>query len=713
MIAATGCIILSGCQTLNNAEWTTDPSSPDLPPGGIIEISEDDRAFSKALAHFSRGHLHELNQEYDAALAQYRLALTYDPDHQDTYLRVALNLIRRDRTDEAIDILRQLSDRKPDSAQPLIWLGSAHRHNRGMDAAITAYQKALERAPDNAGIYIQLVDLYIQQGAEQDAMDLLSLGTRKADEPKDLYRVLGELYMRHAALSTDVDDSRHYMDKAIHTYKEALELDPRDATLLSTLGDLYLRDRQFEQAIEVFERVESLYPDDIAVKERLAYTYELAGQLEDAVRVLEEMTVTQPTNARLFFALGAMYERLEQDDHAILNYQLAARLDRSDPAAYLKLAVLHMEDDPDAAMAALRDGLTFMPDNPRMLEMQGYVLFNKQDYPKAIKSFRQAEEEWILEDVDAMTPNFYLYLALSYYFDDQPDEVSDVLWEAMDRNPDALEAFAHFIFQDDDEDRIGKAVSIFNALREKSPDDAALLTMLAYVHSFRKEYARALDIFDEVKGLAAGTEDEELILNPRFYFWYAAAHEREDMHERAEELFYKCLELDPQNAEAYNYLAYMWAEKGINLEKAKEYVLIALDQRPDSGAFIDTLGWIYYQQGRYEEAYKEIKRAADIIPDDPTILDHLGDIYLKLDEPEKAMAKWQRSFVIDPDNEEVSQKLTEYGVDLEPLKAKAKREQEDQEEAVTEPPALDDEDVQESAPTEDAENEEDAAAFIK
>ncbi len=665
-----GVLFLTSCQMWAPAGG---PRGEDLhdQPDGIIRISEGDLAFAHALAHFSRGYLYELNQEYAAALEQYQQALHYDPDHQDTYLRVALNLMRRNRTMEAIEVLRELTHRKPDEAQPLVWLGMAYRHQNNVEAAVTTYQAALKRDPNDSAVYLQLVDILIQQGQEQEAIVLLIRGAEAADEPGDLYRVLGEMYMRQAGLSIDLSDAQRYTSLAIETLKTAASLNPQDSTILNTLGDLYLRNRQFEQAVGIFERMATLLPDDVAAKERLALAYEWADQLEEAVRVLQEMAILRPTNARIFFALGGLYERLDDIDKAVVNYQLAARLDRPDPAAYLKLAVLQMEDRPEEAVAALRGGLTFLPDNPRLLEMLGYVLFNKQEYAKAIASFRRAETEWTLVDQDAMTPNFHLYLSLSYYFNNQPEQATDTLWKAMERNEDALEAFAHFVFDDDDEDRIAQAIPVFTRLLEMNPEQTRLYLLLAYLHSFQKEYAEALNAFARAKERATGTGNEDDILDHRFYFWYAAAHEREDMHEQAEKLFYKCLELDPGNAEAYNYLAYMWAEQGINLDKAEEYVLIALEQKPDSGAFIDTLGWIHYQQGRYEEAYAEIKRAAEIIPDDPTILDHLGDIYLKLEQPDKALGKWKRSYLIDPDNEEVEQKLAESGVDPALLIAEA------------------------------------------
>ena len=558
-------VVLTGCQTPGDsvAGKNTVVSASDE----FIPLSEEQRDFARALAYFSRAQVHEFRREFDQALEFYQQALAYDPEHTGTYLRVAINLMRGDRDEEAIDLLQELVERRPDQADPLIWLGSAYRQKEDWEAALRSYRGALERDPENEALYMQMTGILIQQERKEEAIDLLQEGAEIVEHPSSLYQLLGELYLQEAATTAMPDESQELREKAITTLKKGLDDAPRDTRILRRLGDLHMHKNEYEKAIDYFERLHKIDPTDIEADQRLATACERAGRLEEAVEVLNRISVRQPTNDRLFFSMGMLYERLEKIDEAVHNYQMAVRLGRSNPDAYLRLAGLLLQKEPEKALTALREGLKKMPHHPRLLEMKGYV------------------------------------------------------------------------------------------------------------HSFKENHAKAIERFKEVEERVAGTDEEESVLNARFYFWYAAAHEREELYDRAEELFYKCLELDPDNAEAYNYLAYMWAELGINLEQAKEYVLIALEERPDSAAFIDTLGWIYYQKGRYEEAYKEIQRAAEIIPDDPTILDHLGDIYLKLDNVEQAKAYWEKVLLLEPDNEDVAEKLMEHEVDLDPLREKAEKKQ--------------------------------------
>ena len=116
--------------------------------------------------------------------------------------------------------------------------------------------------------------------------------------------------------------------------------------------------------------------------------------------------------------------------------------------------------------------------------------------------------------------------------------------------------------------------------------------------------------------------------------------------------------MNPRNAEAYNYLGYMYAEKGIKLDEAMELIKRSLEFQPDNGAFIDSLGWVYYQKGMVDEAVEQLERAASIISDDPIGHDHLGDAYARREELVQAIEQWRKALALDPgDAEEIRNKI--------------------------------------------------------
>ena len=87
----------------------------------------------------------------------------------------------------------------------------------------------------------------------------------------------------------------------------------------------------------------------------------------------------------------------------------------------------------------------------------------------------------------------------------------------------------------------------------------------------------------------------------------------------------------------------MLADRNERLDDAHDYVQKALDLDPDNGAYLDSLGWVYYRQEKLELAERYLRRSLELYKHDPTVLSHLGDVYLKLGKPSEAKAHWERS----------------------------------------------------------------------
>ena len=144
------------------------------------------------------------------------------------------------------------------------------------------------------------------------------------------------------------------------------------------------------------------------------------------------------------------------------------------------------------------------------------------------------------------------------------------------------------------------------------------------------------------------------------HFFLGTIYEEQKKRNEAIEEFKATLRLNPEYIDALNSLSYLYAEESINLEEAEEMVKKALNYDPNNGAYIDTLGWIYFKQGRHEEAVQELERAAHFLAD-PVIYEHLGDVYLKQGNIIKARENWQESLKIDSEESpRVKEKLEQY-----------------------------------------------------
>ena len=117
------------------------------------------------------------------------------------------------------------------------------------------------------------------------------------------------------------------------------------------------------------------------------------------------------------------------------------------------------------------------------------------------------------------------------------------------------------------------------------------------------------------------------------------------------------IELDQENPEALNYLGYIYAEENKNLDEAEALIKKALGLSPENGAYVDSLGWVYFKKGMFDEARKELEKAKEIIGEDPVVYDHLGDVYFKTGSLDKAKEAWTKSLGLKED-EKVKEKLS-------------------------------------------------------
>ena len=164
-------------------------------------------------------------------------------------------------------------------------------------------------------------------------------------------------------------------------------------------------------------------------------------------------------------------------------------------------------------------------------------------------------------------------------------------------------------------------------------------------------------MFEEALNEAQNAQAE--FLKPRFYLEYGAAAQEAGLYDKAADLFRKAIAMDPANAaEPYNYLGYMWAEQNIHLDEAEDAVKRALQLDPDNGAYLDSMAWVEYRQGKYDQALENLKRAIENLPrEDAVVFEHLGDVYLKLNRVSQALESWQKAKTLDPSNKDLAAKI--------------------------------------------------------
>jgi tetratricopeptide (TPR) repeat protein len=184
--------------------------------------------------------------------------------------------------------------------------------------------------------------------------------------------------------------------------------------------------------------------------------------------------------------------------------------------------------------------------------------------------------------------------------------------------------------------KVDEAVAEMLALAKNKPT-TEIEVQLAQVYEKAKKFSEMAKALDEGERLAATPEDKINV-----YFTRGAMLDREKKYDASEAEFQKVLALDPDNANALNYLGYSLADRNVRLDEAYRMVKKANDLVPDSYAYMDSLAWVYYRQGKLDDAETLLVGALEKTKD-PTVHDHLGDVYFKEGKTKEAVTQWQAS----------------------------------------------------------------------
>ena len=492
--------------------------------------------------------------------------------------------------------------------------GLVEELNEAPEAALVHYLAAITSDPDNEELALDVVRKLVELRRFDEARQVLDRSAARKEASGLVWAWLGMVHKLQGR-----------PEAAISASKEAIHRTPKNAAGYRNLAQIYLE----------------------------------AGQFSDAVGVLEEAARQPDTDTRFLLlladALGAL-QQLKDPSVGDLRPRILALLDRAtalnpkDPAEVLRLAdLLQLFGEGTKSLPLYQRLLDSDPDLPGLRERLAEVYLRTDNKDKAAEQLRILA----LQKPTNPLPHYYLgVLALeAKRFDEAVSSFNQVLILRPDNEPIYHElALAHL-----SHNRPKEALEVLDRARKKFRASFQVEFYSAIAMTELKKYEDAIRHFTTAEVVAAATAPNNLTY--LFYFQSGVAYERAKRFDDAAVQFEKAVELKPDFADALNYLGYMWAERGTNLERAREWIQKAVDLEPDNGAFLDSLAWVLHQQGRSAEGLPLQLRAIELVKEpDGTLQDHLGDIYLKMGRKDDARKAWQRSLEVEP-NAEIEKKL--------------------------------------------------------
>jgi tetratricopeptide (TPR) repeat protein len=509
------------------------------------------------------------------------------------------------------------------------------QENGESEKALAAFERVLSIDPGEIDLATRVAFLLTQQGDYPRAIDILKDAVKAAPKQAGPYLQLAYIYAK-------------YLKKiapAIRYAEQAVTLAPNEIEGYQRLAEVQLTAHNRKGALQTLDRAARVETNVPSFWTQLGKLYlallsqpdknPAPGELRKVDAVFRKALALAPSDASVLTDAADYFAASQQVQEAIPLYLRVLELQPNDSNAREKLATGFMlTNQRGKAIEMLQEIIQQHPEKYQPYELLGRVLEEdakalaqankpaeaKAEYSKAAANFEQS----LL--INAAQPDNYLHLAELLLTRLRDNERAVRLLQDARRHYPAAPQITYLL-----------AV----ALREANHTQAAVTTFEEALH----------------ESSAAGGE----IADGRFFFEYGAAAERAGLYDKAAELFKRAIELDPADAaQAYNYLGFMWADQNSHLDEAEDYIKRAVAAEPENGAYLDSLGWLHYRQGKYDQALAELLSAvAALKEDDATVYEHIGDTYSALKQTTKALEYWQKSLALDRENKMLAGKIAD------------------------------------------------------
>jgi tetratricopeptide (TPR) repeat protein len=491
-------------------------------------------------------------------------------------------------------------------------------------------------------------------------------------KPKDLetHLLLGQLY--------GLD---HQSIKAEEQFKIARALDNNSEEAVLNMARLYSEEGQTEQAVTVLS---SIPPDDRSGRIDLALgaSYDEQHKYKEAAAAYRAALEDEPDNADAQRALGTALMNDDQLDAALVIYKQLAAADTSDIGPVVKIAEIERRQGHyDQSLVTLNKAATLpgASDNLELNFNQAVLYDAMGKYDQSIQTLKgvllsTAKVDGKYSDPEKSNRAIFLdrlgivdreanktqdaadaykqmaamggeYAARGYQgeVDTYRDahmwkEALAVAAQSAADNPKDKSVQLAYAFNLADTGEPEKGLALAKAQLTGSPGDRDTLIAIASIDMRLHRSADALQNLDKADAISSKPADLEYTDLLR-----ATVYDHDKQYEQAEAQYNKVLAIDPDNSTVLNDFGYMLADRGVRLPEALIMIQKAVKLDPQNGAFLDSLGWVYFKMGQYSLAEENLKKAIARTSSDASIHDHLGEVYEKTGQLQLAVAQWERS----------------------------------------------------------------------
>lgn len=493
--------------------------------------------------------------------------------------------------------------------------------NADHDRAIDELRMATAAAPDEAELALSLAEELHAAGHAEAANAAAEALVRRWPEESTAWRLLGRI----RAVSGDVAGAA--------TAFEASVALADDETAYLMLGAAYRQLHDEARAAEVYRRLVTVLPGSAEGHHRLGRML-LGREPLRAEAELRRAVELDPAHLDARIALAEVYRR--QGRASAAEESLRAAYDRSGADAQVGERLYHVlleTGDRAAALRLLHD-----------LDRDGRALPVRLRLGVLLLQLHQANDALRLARTliahDPVEPAARLLAARALAQLGQRSEAIALCLDvpAGTASLGPARALAAELHGREGTPQVG--LKIVEEARARLPNAPELITAEAALHEQLGALDRARAVLD--LALTKAPNDESLV------YARATLEDRAAEPEQAVVIMRRLLDHRPDSVVAMHFIGGSYANRGVALDDGERLLRRATALRPDDGFVLDSLGWLFAQRGRLEQARTTLERADRIAPFEPEIMLHLGEVYLRGGESGRARETFRQALALDP-----------------------------------------------------------------
>ncbi len=562
-------------------------------------------AENRSLTHFSMGYYYLYNNDLERALDQFEMSLLHEDDPPSALYAILAEIanLKGDRENaEKYGLMAIRLDPENESAMRV--LSFIYIDESKYDMAIPHLEKLLEIEPDNLQALFFLAEAYNAVEDEEKLINIYGKILLFDPESVDIALNLGYLYTKRGALSL-----------AKSEYERVLKIEPDNERALFYLTYIYLSMGDTSEALEIFKKLDNKNLLKGETLEDYAKGLFIEGQNPAPVlKRIENWEKVSPTTKGIrLFSEGNFEE------------------------ARLLFETIFVEDPNDITalngLIRIAEEIRDLHAEKRWRFMLAKSLYSIHHYEKSRKEAERVkqidhehlENRYLLGDIYSSLGITDKAIKEYEYYLQKTDEKGDVLiklgisYDEMGNHEEAIRSFRSAL--------------------EYFPQNDELYYFLGIEYRIIEDYQNAIDALQRAIRLNEN--------NARYYFHLGVSYERLGMIEDAIHYLHRSVQLDDSSASALNYLGYLLADGNIRLQEARLYIEKALAIDPENGAYLDSMGWVYFRLSEYDKARTYLESAIKYIDltdaENYVIYEHLGDVYYKIGLVDKAVEAWQEA----------------------------------------------------------------------